>query len=121
MWVEVSKIAYEQLVDKKEHTDVEHQKMKDMVEQMRKFQIKEYGMFCGRMSTKELSSSILISKSVKDFYDTVASQLQISARSYTSILKVAFTISLLDNKKEILKEHILEALSYRPQDKFMGV
>ena len=67
------------------------------------------------------SSFIQINKPVKEFYDVVAAQLQISARSYTNILKVALTISLLDNQKEILKEHILEALSYRPQDKFMGV
>ncbi len=121
MWVEVSKIAYEQLIDKKEHSILEHQKMKKAVEQMRTFQNKTFGILCGRMSTKQLSSVVPISQSVKEFYDIVASQLQISARSYTNILKVALTISLLDNKKEILKEHILEALSYRPQDKFMGV
>ncbi len=121
MWVEVSKIAYEQLIDKTEHSNLEHYKMRETVCQMRSFQNKNYEVLCGRMSTRQLSSNISISKSAKDFYDTVASQLQISARSYTNILKVAFTISLLDNKKEIFKEHILEALSYRPQDKFMGV
>jgi magnesium chelatase family protein len=121
MWVEVSKIAYEQLVDKKEHTNFEHQKMKEVVVQMRTYQVDTFGILCGRMNTKQLSSHIPISKPVKEFYDVVASQLQISARSYTNILKVALTISLLDNTKEVLKEHILEALSYRPQDKFMGV
>jgi magnesium chelatase family protein len=121
MWVEISKIAYEQLVDKKEHSNIEHQKMKDCVTQMRTLQLNTFGMLCGRMNTKQLSSNISLSKSVKEFYDTVAQQLQISARSYTNILKVALTISLLDNSKHILKEHILEALSYRPQDKFMGV
>lgn len=121
MWVEVSKIDYKKLVDKKESLNTEHQKMKHVVEQLRMIQIQNFETLCGHMSTKQLSSHIVISQSVKDFYDSVAQQLQISARSYTNILKVAFTISLIDNKKEILKEHILEALSYRPQDKFMGV
>lgn len=121
MWVEVSKIAYEQLMDRKEPTSLEHQKLKETVEQMRTYQTEIFGRLCGRMTTRQLSSVIQLTKGVKDFYDAVASQLQVSARCYTNILKVALTISLLDNKKEILKEHILEALSYRPQDKFMGV
>lgn len=121
MWVEVSKIDYKKLVDAKESLDIEHQYMKTIVEQMRTVQIQAFETLCGHLSTKQLSTHIPITQTTKDFYDTVAQQLQISARSYTNILKVAFTISLLDNKKEILKEHILEALSYRPQDKFMGV
>ena len=121
MFVEVSKIAYEKLIDTHAPQTDEHQKLKDTIAQMHDFQHANFAMLCGRMSTKQLSAHIHISKNIKEFYDTVAAQLQISARSYTNILKVAFTISLIDNQKEILKEHILEALSYRPQDKFMGV
>jgi magnesium chelatase family protein len=121
MWVEVSKIAYNRLVEREDSIQIEHQKFKDVIAQMRTYQQTTFGALCGRMSAKQLSSHIPLSKTTKDFYDAVASQLQISARSYTNILKVAFTIALLDSKKEILKEHILEAFSYRPQDKFMGV
>lgn len=121
MWVEVSKIAYEKLIEHTDFEKIEHQKMKSIIAQMRTLQHKLFGMLCSQLSTKQLSLHISISKEIKEFYDTIASQLQISARSYTNILKVAFTISLIDNKKEILKEHILEALSYRPQDKFIGI
>jgi magnesium chelatase family protein len=121
MWVEVSKIAYDKLIEHKNTDQAEHQKIKDIVSHMRTYQQKTLGILIGRLSTKQLSVHIQMNSSVKEFYDTVAAQLQISARSYTNILKVAFTISLIENKKEILKEHILEALSYRPQDKFMGV
>jgi magnesium chelatase family protein len=121
MWVEVSKIAYEKLIEQTKGEQTEHQKIKDTIAQMHTLQHSQFGMLCARFHTKHLAQYLTISKEVKEFYDTIATQLQISARSYTHILKVALTISLLDNKKEILKEHILEALSYRPQDKFMGV
>jgi magnesium chelatase family protein len=121
MWVEVSKIAYEKLVQKEISTQTEHEKIKQTIAQMHDSQYKNFGTLCGRLNTKKLAQLVTISKDTKEFYDTVATQLQISARSYTHILKVALTISLLDNQKQILKEHILEALSYRPQDKFMGV
>jgi magnesium chelatase family protein len=121
MWVEVSKIAYEKLIEKEVSVQIEHEKIKQTIAQMHEFQYENFGMLCGRLSTKKLAHIITVSKEVKEFYDAVATQLQISARSYTNILKVALTISLIDNKQEILKEHILEALSYRPQDKFMGI
>ena len=88
---------------------------------MRALQRDRFGGIISRMSSKELAAVIPLSAPVKQFYDTVASQLQISARAYTNVLKVAFTISLLENKTEIQKEHLLEALSYRPQEKFMSI
>lgn len=121
MWVEVSKIAYEKLVEKGEVEQSEHRQIQTIISQMRKMQQSRFGNLCARLSTRQLSQVLKISKEVKDFYDARAQQFQISARNYTNILKVALTISLLDNQDQILREHILEALSYRPQDKFMGV
>jgi magnesium chelatase family protein len=121
MWVEVSKIAYDKLVESEEIQNIQHAQMKNIVSSMRTFQLKNFDMLTGRMSTKKLAQTISISKDVKEFYDLLAARFQISARSYTNILKVALTISLLDNQTQILKEHILEALSYRPQEKFMSV
>jgi len=121
MWVEVSKIAYESLIEKENAQTGQHQKMKDVVVSTQQEQKKRFGNLYGRLSTDVLMKHIVISEPVKDFYDQISRQLNISARSYINILRVACTISLIDNKNEILKEHILEALSYRPQDKFMGV
>lgn len=121
MWVEVSKIAYEKLITQGGSTHAEHDQISQSVGQMRTLQKKKYGNLISRLSSKELVRILPLSASVKQFYDTVAAQLQISARAYTNVLKVAFTISLLENKSEIQKEHLLEALSYRPQDKFMSL
>jgi magnesium chelatase family protein len=117
MWVEVSKIAYEKLIGQGGTVRTEHSQIARSVEQMRMMQRDRYGKLIARMSSQELSCALPLSTDTKRFYDTVASQLQISARSYTNVLRVALTIMLLENRQEIQKEHLLEALSYRPQEK----
>ncbi len=121
MWVEVSKITYDKLIGFQESDNIQHSSIKNIVTQMRKIQTDKFGKLIGKLDTKSFVQTIFISKEIKDFYNSVAMKFQISARSYINILKVAFTISLLDNQKEILKEHVLEALSYRPQEKFMSI
>lgn len=121
MWVEVSKIAYDKLVESEDSLNVQHIQMKKAVFDMREIQNKKFDALISRLNTKTFAKTIAISKEVKDFYNSIAMRFQISARSYTNILKVALTISILDNKEQILREHILEALSYRPQEKFMNI
>jgi len=42
--------------------------------------------------------------------------MNLSARSYFKVIKVARTIADLENEKQILINHLAEALQYRPKD-----
>lgn len=50
-----------------------------------------------------------------ELLNTAAKQLDLSARSYMRCLKLARTIADLDESAHIRKEHIAEALQYRPK------
>jgi magnesium chelatase family protein len=121
MWVEVSKIAYEKLIEKRDEIKEQHETISQIVRRVRDIQLQETGMLYGRLKSQNLLKYLPITQEVKEFYDVVAQQLQISARSYINILKVALTIMTIEQANSIHKEHILEALSYRPQEKFMNV
>jgi magnesium chelatase family protein len=44
-------------------------------------------------------------------------KLNLSARAYHRVLKIARTIADLDNKNRILPDHIAEAVQYRSLDR----
>ncbi len=120
LWVEVSKIEHQKLTDSRElHEGTD--KMKPRVEKARKTQegrFKKLGLKIktnAELSTKDLVKHIKLSEKVKDLLNTSAKQLDLSARSYHRIIKLARTIADIDNSPEISENHILEALQYRPK------
>jgi len=54
---------------------------------------------------------------VKALLDTAMESLQLSARAYTRIRKIARTIADLEGSVEIAAEHISEAIGYRTLDR----
>jgi magnesium chelatase family protein len=66
------------------------------------------------MSNRHIKSNISIDRPAEELLNTAAEKLNISARSYMKILKVAQTIADLEAKNTIEKHHIAEALQYRP-------
>lgn len=76
-------------------------------------------------NTRYLFNSSLDSKGLKEFcalddaeqktLEDLCSKMELSARAYHRLLRVARTISDLEGEERIKKEHLLEALCYRPQ------
>lgn len=68
------------------------------------------------MSTKEVKKYCLLSPECRTMLRSAVSSMNITARSYFKVIKVARTIADLANEKQISTNHLAEALQYRPKD-----
>lgn len=118
MWVEVSKVEHEKLTDEREkHTGTEI--MKPSVHKAREIQRERYKKIKiktnAELSARDLVKHIHLSESVKKILNESAKKLDLSARSYHRVIKLARTIADMEGEEEITENHILEALQYRPK------
>jgi len=118
--VEVPSVDTQKLVGEAEKKTREASKMiQKRVQKARDVQSKRY------RGTKFKSNSELSSKAVKQFCPlspeclallrSAVAQMNLTARSYHKVIKVARTIADLEGVKDITQMHISEALQYRPQ------
>lgn len=70
-----------------------------------------------RMGTRELKQFCDLSEATKDLLKFAMSDLNLSARAYDRILKVARTIADLADSQNIASEHVSEAIQYRSLDR----
>ncbi len=68
------------------------------------------------MTVKDLSRYVSLSDDVKKILTDSAARLNLSARAYHRVIKLARTIADLADSSDILDVHILEALQYRPKN-----
>jgi magnesium chelatase family protein len=66
------------------------------------------------LSSKEITSLAGLTTDAKDLLNQAAERMNLSARSYFKVLKVARTIADLEDSDHIASSHLAEALSYRP-------
>jgi magnesium chelatase family protein len=70
-----------------------------------------------RMNTRELKQFCELSEQTKELLKFAMSDLNLSARAYDRILKVARTIADLAGAENIASEHVSEAIQYRSLDR----
>jgi magnesium chelatase family protein len=88
------------------------------IAQARKLQQARFGSTTklnGDMTNKDIKAKAMPVPAAKELLDTAAQKLDLSARSYMSIIKLSRTIGDLDASEHIEARHISEALQFRPQ------
>ena len=72
-----------------------------------------HNIYNASLSTHQISTKLTLENSAKKMLDSAASTLDLSARSFFKVIKVARTIADLEKSAIIKTTHIAEALSYR--------
>lgn len=70
-----------------------------------------------QMNTRQIREFCLLSNEAQKLLKTAIDELGFSARAHDKILKIARTIADLADEKDILPEHICEAVQYRNLDR----
>lgn len=95
--------------------------IKERVDKARKIQqerYKKYKIFSNSELTPKLIEKFCkLDSESKKILENAFNKLNLSARAYGRILKVARTIADLDSKENVAKEHIAEAIQYRSIDR----
>ena len=114
--ISVSRVAHEDLLGNKSLSDKQHKAYRSMIESAITYQQNRYSssnIYNGSIASQDIDKHISLKPEVKAFLVSSAKKLDLSARSYFKIIKVARTIADIDGDQDIETKHIAEALSYR--------
>lgn len=119
IWVSVSNVDYKRLSEKA--VGESNVIIKKRISKARELQQERFKKFNreiktnSEMNVKDLNNMVLLNDEVKNLLEESASKLGLSARAYHRVMKIARTIADLEGSIDINKNHILEAIQYRPK------
>jgi len=118
--IEVTPVPFEKLADdRKAESSVEIRKRVTAAReiQTKRFEALENIHYNAQMSSKLIREYCALDDQSKELLKTAMERLNLSARAYDRILKVARTIADLDNAPTVVSQHISEAIQYRSLDR----
>lgn len=118
--IEVTPVPFEKLSDdRKGESSVSIRKRVTRAReiQTQRFQEMENVHYNAQMNTKHIRKYCQLGDTSKELLKNAMERLNLSARAYDRILKVARTIADLENVPEVKGDHISEAIQYRSLDR----
>ncbi|MBL4910552.1 MAG: YifB family Mg chelatase-like AAA ATPase [Alteromonadaceae bacterium] len=85
----------------------------------RNIQLARQGKANAHLSSSELRNFCPLSNDDNEFIELAVEKLGLSTRAHHKILKIARTIADMNKSKDIMREHLIEALSYRAMDRLL--
>lgn len=120
--VEVTPVSYEELADSdysRNETSADITKRVVAARAIQEKRFKDYAqIYCNaQMPSRMVREVCQLDKAGTTLLKTAMEKLQLSARAYDRILKVARTAADLSGSEDILIEHLAEAIQYRSLDR----
>ncbi len=118
--IEVDSITYEELKsnDKLEESSAEIKKRVNKARNKQLLRLKNSNHYCNaKLNSQEINKYCKLDSESEELISEAFNSLQLSARAYNRILKVARTIADLEDSEQITVNHLAEAISYRSLDK----
>ena len=117
--IEVPKVEFEQLSDKRKTETSEE--IRRRVLRARQIQQERFSKsdihYNAQMGRREIERYCALDQAAELLIKTAMNRLNLSARAYDRILKVARTIADLSSSEQITSSHIAEAIQYRSLDR----
>ena len=115
LYVDVSPVKYDKLRNRNDEES--SQTIRERVQRSRDIQVERFKNYKissnSEMGNKEIKEFCKIPEDAENLLRLAVSQMNLSARGYHRILKIARTIADLAGKKNIETDHVAEALQYR--------
>ena len=118
--IEVTPVPFEKLSeDRKGESSSAIRKRVTAAREIQTIRFKEFDKvhYNAQMSTKQIRSFCTLDSASKELLKNAMERLNLSARAYDRILKVARTIADLENDAAVSGNHIAEAIQYRSLDR----
>lgn len=118
--IEVTPVPFEKLTDDQRaerSTEIRKRVTAARDIQTARFRESEKTHYNAQMSTKDIRKYCVLDEASKEMLKNAMERLNLSARAYDRILKVARTIADLEAAEDINGTHIAEAIQYRSLDR----
>lgn len=120
LWLDVGAVDHKKLAQKTQKGETS-ETLRERVAQARARQRKRFNTHPhlrtnSNMGVKDLEQFVPLSKEVEALLQESARKLDLSARMYHKIIKLARTIADLEGAESVTETHVLEALQYRPKE-----